>query len=433
VCRAADGIHEYPVRREPNTLYHYVHGDTIWPDIGAMLKNMPALTTPYTAPVALWHERFANADKASRDVSSQRINAGGDIVARRRVKMRVKSDADADAPLVPRLRLSGSGSPLDVASDSNPTSPRKVTVTDQLKVAMSRRFTRKKNDTGGADETPLVVAPESDAMLSARGTLIAAQLELVKQEKARMEEQAAAKRDAEALAQAELQAAAARCPLTTEQLRRLVRERRVRAERVAALLAEERRVETEFAMQRVESAIAEMRRISEGKRASVVSAAHPAAVELRKWRGELKRWTSSDPAEAARALRLLRTDAVHGDADAELYERAAALLTPLPFEASARHLWRIVPIAKAQALLANVGDDDDQINSMGGSGFITAPYKNVDATRHLLELELRGALEHDAAFLAASDDDPVVAEARGRFRCAGDEFDAAVLHALKAL
>jgi hypothetical protein len=425
-CRTLEGIRELPVRREPNTLYHYLPGDTIWADLGALLKNTPAFVAPFSAPLVLWQEHFAKADAELRSGANRTISVGGDIVTRRRVKSR-KLSTERDHRPAGAVDLSASAG--DAPSD-HPTSPRRVTVADQLKIAVARRLTtiRRGKVDAGADETPSA-APE--VQLSPRRRLVQAQLELVMREKEKMEEQLAAKKLAEQAAHQELLAAAAQCPLTPAQVAHWLRERRVRAERAAQLLADERRVEIECAVARVEIAIAELCVVAAETPGAIASTTHPAVAELRLRRDELRRWVSEDDDDQTVAL--LASD----DVDKELHSRAKAALHKVSGEATMRHLWRVVPLEKVTALLAS-GTAYDEDFSMSGSSLIKPLASANQNYARVLELELRRTLtnESDSAFLASHQRAAaatIVAETCGRVRFVGEVCDAQALARLQAL
>jgi hypothetical protein len=426
-CRTLEGIRELPVRREPNTLYHYLPGDTIWADLGALLKNTPAFVAPFAAPLVLWQERFAKADAELRSGANNRtISVGGDIVTRRRVKSR-KLSPERDHRSVGPVDLSASAG--DAPTD-HPTSPRRVTVADQLKIAVARRLTtiRRAKVDAGADETPSA-APE--VQLSPRRRLVQAQLELVMREKEKMEEQLAAKKLAEQATHQELLAAAAQCPLTPAQVAHWLRERHVRAERAAQLLADERRVEIECAVARVEIAIAELRVVVAETPGAIAPTTHSAVVELRLRRDELRRWVNEDDDDQTTAL--LASD----DFDKELHSRAKAALHKVSGEATTRHLWRVVPLEKVTALLES-GTAYDEDFSMSGSSLVKQLASANKNYARVLEIELRRTLtnESDSAFLESHQRGPaatIVAETCGRVRFVGEVCDAQVLARLQAL
>lgn len=430
-CRTTDGVQEFPVRREPLTMYHYIHGDTIWADVGAMITNTPILVMPYTAAVSLWRERFNEADKASRD-SPVRAFAS-DVVTRRRIKTRSndrRKSEDVDPSIVAAVQ-GGSGPHGIVRSISIPslppverqsplshaTSPRRSTVADQIKEAIgtTRRFTVRKSKSDverGDDEsaTPSLASSavdmppfDGDSLgVSTRSAAAAeAQLELVKKEKQRLLQLADAKKAAEVALQAEHAAAAAKCPLTNAQLRALLVERRKRVERVVEMLREERDANFECAERRVESAIDAVRQALVDENTTALPSSHAAMVELRTCRSELRKWTEDDSSDPR-------------------------LLMPLPFEARARHLWRMLPTDKAIALLDS-GDAGDDDLSMGGSGFVpldTNRSESLVLVRQLLATTTEPVV---VEFLAG--DESASNELRGRLRFA-NEGDTGILQRL---
>lgn len=413
-CRTTEGVVELPVRREPLTMHHYIHGETIWADLGAMIANTPTLALPYTAAVSLWRERFVECDKASRDSPVGAF--ASDVVTRRRVKVRSdrRKSEDVDPSSVVSAGVSAGAHggaaisrsvsipalpPVERASPQNATSPRRSTVADQIKEA-TRRFTVRKTKSDverGDDEstTPSLSASAVDmpafddhAVTAARAE---AQLELVKKEKQRLLQLAEAKKAAEQALQAEHAEAAAKCPLTNAQLRALFVERRTRAERVAAMLREDRDANATCAERRVDQAIDQVRQALVDEQASTLPSSHPAMSELRSCRTELRKWTEDD--------------------------NNAHLLMPLPSEARARHLWRMLPTDKAIALLDS-GDTGDDDLSMGGSGYVPLEPKQSELV--ILERQLlAGATELAVAEFLAGDESSSN-ELRGRLRFVND-------------